>query len=106
MLQDTKKLITSLVQLDTKTDFQAIINNELKDVINYFISKGHDVKIKEGFVGKQVLNDNDLFLYMYFRDLHFIYWGFNGNWQTFDKIDVLYYPNLQRIVEGIYNNLK
>ena len=106
MLQDTKNLITTLLQLNTELDFHTTIDKELNDVINYFNNKGHQVTVKDGFIGRQILNDNDLFLYMYFRDLHFIYWGFNGNWQTFDKIDILYYPNLQRIVEGIYNNLK
>ena len=105
MLQDTKNLISTLVKLNTKMDFQTTINNELKDVIHYFYIKGHNLTFKDGFIGRQILNDNDLFLYMYFRDLHFIYWGFKGNWQTFDKIDILYYPNLKIIVEGIYNNL-
>lgn len=106
MFQDTKNLIAALIQEVTKKDFVNTIDKELNIQIDYFIAKGHNVNLQSGFIGQQILNDNDLFLYMYFRDLHFIYWGLKGNWQTFDKLDATYYSNLQRIVEGIFNTLK
>lgn len=105
MLQNTQQLIAQLANAKSKPEFEQNVLNELTELIKYFKTKGHDVSIIEGFIGQQILEDKDLFLYLYFRDLHFIHWGLRGNWQTFDKLDKLYYPNLQRVIEGIYNIL-
>jgi len=100
----TEGLLKKLNQSEDKIEFNHILKTEFDSCSNYFIEKGHNLDIVKGFIGRQILNDKDLFIYQYYRDLHFIYWGLKGNWKTFDPIDTIYYDNLQRIVAATYDS--
>jgi hypothetical protein len=103
---NTKELIDKLRNIKSKNDFIGLIKNELNQIINHFNQKGYNVDIQKGFVGRQVLqDDNDLFDYQYFRDVHFLYWGLNGDWNTFDSIDKIYYDKLKDIIESLYDKI-
>lgn len=103
---NTKEFIAKLKMINSKIEFFKLIENELTCLINNFEKKGYKVDKQNGFIGKQILQDDvDLFAYQYFRDVHFLYWGFKGNWNTFDRIDLIYYEKLQEIVEGLYNKI-
>ena len=103
--QSTKELMHSLMCKINKKEFIDEISNDFQSVSDYFVSKGHQIDKQTGFLGKQILDVKDIFIYQYFRDLHFIYWGITArNWPTFDLIDEIYYENLKRIIEIDYNS--
>ena len=102
--QSTEKVLHSLVDTQTKEEMKLFIESKFEEITSYFAAKGHNIDKKKGFVGRQVLADNDIFIYQYYRDMHFIYWGLQGDWSTFDPFDKIYYFNLQRIIEELYSN--
>lgn len=103
--QSTKDLIQTLTNLTSKHDFIKEIETDLDLVIQNLKNKGYQVDKTVGLVGKQRLNGNDIFVYQYLRDLHFIFWGLTtNNWQTFEPFETIYYSNLNMIILEYYNN--
>ena len=106
MLTGTKSLIEKLQKSLTKTDFDNLITQELDSVLEYLTKRGYSIDKKKGFIGPQILDVNDLFIYSYFRDLHFLFWGFSGDWRTYDTIEETYYNNLKKIATTRKEELK
>lgn len=104
---DTKEILSALWEFKTQSDIEDFIESELNKSITYLSQQGYKIDMQIGFDGKQSLNSiADMFAFQNFRDLHFIYWGLKGNWETYDHLEAIYFQKLKGVVESIYKAAK
>lgn len=103
---NTFSLMLRLSSQKSKSDYMNLVQTELTNLINHFTKNGYNININHGMVGQQTFKTmQDLYTYNFFRDVHFIYWGLNGNWNTNDPLDELYYRGLEGFVSTQYSLL-
>lgn len=101
----TFNLMLRLSEQRNKVDYITLLGNELNQIVADLTGLGYNVTAQQGLVGRHSMNINDLYLYQYFRDVHFIYWGLQNNQWNNDPIDELYYRGLEGFVSTQYQKL-
>jgi hypothetical protein len=102
----TFNLLEMLSQQKGKTDYFQIVQQEINSTLAQLQTLNYKINIKDGLDGVQAFQTtHSLYLFQYFRDLHFMYWGLQGSWPTVDPIDKMYYIGLRGFVENQFNSL-
>lgn len=102
----TYKLLLRLSNMARKTDYLNYIDYELGNTIQALQNAGYQINKNTGLTGRHSFKTaNDIVLFSYYRELHFIYYGLTNNQWVYDPVDKLYLIGLQGFVSAQYNSL-
>lgn len=103
---NTFNLLLKLSTQKSKKDYLNLADQELSDIVSQLKQLGYNIDKKTGFIGEQSLKPmQHIFIYQYFRDVHFIYWGIKNNQWDNDPVDELYYRGIQGFITNQYKQL-